>query len=62
MGMTAGYLLLWMSESLIPEISEIIFSTREDAEEHFDAIMKGFERIGGDEVIWWDIRRVVVMS
>tara|TARA_B110000240_G_C13186350_1_gene320029 strand:+ start:32 stop:217 length:186 start_codon:yes stop_codon:yes gene_type:complete len=58
----SGYLLLWMSESLIPEISEIIFRTREEAEAHFDDIMKGFERIGGDDVIWWDIRRVVVMS
>jgi hypothetical protein len=61
MGMS-GYLLMWMTESLIPEISEIIFRTREEAELHFDEIMKGFERIGGDEVIWWDIRRVVVMS
>ncbi len=58
----SGYLLKWMTESLIPEISEIIFRTREEAELHFDEIMKGFERIGGDEVIWWDIRRVVVMS
>mgnify|MGYP000730512060 FL=1 len=58
----SGYLLMWMTESLIPEISEIIFRTREEAELHFDEIMKGFERIGGDEVIWWDIRRVVVMS
>ena len=58
----SGYLLMWMTESLIPEISEIIFRTREEAELHFDEIMKGFERIGGDEVIWWDIRRGVVMS
>ena len=58
----SGYLLMWMTESLIPEISEIIFRTREEAELHFDEIMKGFERIGRDEVIWWDIRRVVVMS
>ena len=58
----SGYLLMWMTESLIHEISEIIFRTREEAELHFDEIMKGFERIGGDEVIWWDIRRVVVMS
>jgi hypothetical protein len=58
----SGYLLMLMTESLIPEISEIIFRTREEAELHFDEIMKGFERIGGDEVIWWDIRRVVVMS
>jgi len=58
----SGYLLMWMTESLIPEISEIIFRSREEAELHFDEIMKGFERIGGDEVIWWDIRRVVVMS
>ena len=58
----SGYLLMWMTESLIPEISEIIFRNREEAELHFDEIMKGFERIGGDEVIWWDIRRVVVMS
>ena len=58
----SGYLLMWMTESLIPEISEIIFRTREEAELHFDEIIKGFERIGGDEVIWWDIRRVVVMS
>ena len=43
--MTAGYLLMWMSESLIPEISEIIFSTQEEAEEHFEAIMDGFERM-----------------
>ena len=47
----SGYLLMWMTESLIPEISEIIFRTREEAELHFDEIMKGFERIGGDEVI-----------
>lgn len=58
----SGYLLMWMTESLVPDISEIIFITREEAEEHFDEIMKGFERIGGDEVIWWDIRRVVSMK
>ena len=60
--MTVGYLLMWMSESLIPEISEIIFHTREDAEEHFDEILKGFERMGADDIIWSDIRRVVVMN
>ena len=60
--MTTGYLLMWMSESLIPEISEIIFSTKEEAEEHFEAIMAGFERMGADDVIWSDIRRVVIMK
>jgi hypothetical protein len=60
MGMT-GYVIIYMGESLIPEISEIVFPTREQAEEHFENIQERLWEFKEEQVTWWAIRRVVVL-
>ena len=57
-----GYVILYLLDNeFVPEISEIVFRTREEAEEHLENIQ---ERLWNYDkhMSWWDIRRVVVMN
>jgi len=59
--MTAGYVILWLTEdSTIAKISEIVFKTHEEAEEHLSFIDESFMKNTKPIIRWWDIRRVSV--
>jgi len=59
MGMS--YVIIYMGESLIPEISEIVFPTREQAEEHLENIQERLWESKDEVITWWAIRRVVIL-
>jgi len=56
-----SYVIIYMGESLIPEISEIVFPTREQAEEHLENIQERLWESKDEVITWWAIRRVVIL-
>jgi len=60
--MDAGYVVLWLTEeSTIPKISEIVFKTQEEAEEHLSSIDESFRENTKPVIQWYEIRRVSVL-
>ena len=50
-----SYVLLFGTPEQFADISEIVFATKEDAEEHLETLNQNLE------ICWSDIRRVVVV-
>ena len=50
-----SYIILYACEQDDHNISEIVFPTKQEAQEHLDHLQINIE------MHWWDIRKVVVM-